>query len=85
MFGNMGLHVIKNPTGTFSYVGSIPVALCQEVPATYLDIMGLRAHGEPGHAMTWKAPVFNSAKEAVDFAEARGFTVKRDADARGIE
>ena len=26
-FGNFGLHVIQNPAGTYSFVGTIPVAL----------------------------------------------------------
>jgi len=77
MFGNLGLHILKCPTGKYTYVGSIPAALCLEVPATTSDVMGQRAHkSEDGSLVAWKTPVFESEDAARDFALARGFDAK---------
>ena len=43
MFGNVGLHVIKFPSGRYGYVGSVPSSLGNEVKANRSDIMGGRA------------------------------------------
>lgn len=76
MFGNLGLHVLKNPAGTYSYVGTIPTALAEIVPADTAAVMGGRAfRNEEGKAMMYKFPVFATRAEAMDFAEAKGFDV----------
>lgn len=70
--------VIKNPTGTYSYVGRIPVVLGNLVPATADDVMGGRAHRAPGdgNLYTYKFPNFPTRDEAVEFAAQRGIEVK---------
>ena len=52
MFGNLGLHVMKNPAGTYSYVGSLPVALAEVVPANRAAVLGQRVFfDDAGKAM----------------------------------
>jgi hypothetical protein len=76
MFGNLGLHVLKNPAGTYSYVGSIPTALAEIVSADASAVMGGRAfRDEEGKTVMYKFPVFSTRAEAMDFAEAKGFDV----------
>ena len=77
MFSNLGLHVLKNPAGTYSYVGSIPVALAEVVPADRAAVLGQRAFfDDAGKAMMHKFPVFPSSEEALQFAAAKGFIAK---------
>ena len=79
MFGNLGLHVIHNPAGTFSYVGSIPVTLARIVPATKSDVMGGRAFkNERGELSAYKFPCFESRELAIRFAESHGHAVIAD-------
>jgi hypothetical protein len=76
MFGNLGLHILKNPAGTYSYVGSIPVELAEIVPADRAAVLGQRAFiDDAGNAMMYKFPVFKTREEAFAFAEAKGFDV----------
>ncbi len=75
MFGNLGLHVIKNPAGTFSFVGSVPAALATLVPASTADVMAGRAFSVPnGAVVAPKFPVFPTAAAAVAFAASHGFS-----------
>ena len=64
MFKNMGVHVLKNPAGTYSFVGRIPASLGNKVPANREDIMGGRAFDDSGRAMTYKFPVFKTEHDA---------------------
>ena len=74
MFGNLGLHVIHNPAGTYSYVGSLPVTLARSVPATMSDTLGGRSfRGENGELCAYKFPVFQTEADAVAFAKSHGF------------
>ena len=76
MFGNLGLHVLKNPAGTYSYVGSIPVELAEVVPADRAATLGQRAFiDDNGKVMMYKFPVFATREEAMSFAEEKGFDV----------
>jgi len=73
MFGNMGLHIIKFPSGRYGYVGSIPTVLGTEVPASTASVMGCRSHrNAAGDIVEWKFPVFDSEAEARAFAVAKG-------------
>jgi hypothetical protein len=73
MFGKLGLHVIKFPSGKFGYVGSIPTILGTEIPANRAAVMGCRAHyNAVGELVEWKFPVFESEQAARDFAVAKG-------------
>ena len=67
------LSVIKNPTGTYSYVGSVPHCLGKEVKATRADVMGGRARkNSKGEMVTIKFPIFESKEAAVKFAAEKG-------------
>jgi hypothetical protein len=77
MFGNLGLHVIKNPAGTFSYVGTIPTVLAKAIPASTSAVMGQRAfRGENGEILEWRFPVFPTLEAAVAFARSKGCEVQ---------
>lgn len=78
MFSNLGLHVLKNPAGTYSYVGSIPTALGTVVPATRAAVLGQRAwiDKDTDALMMYQFPVFESAEAAVAFAASKGFEAK---------
>ena len=74
MFGNMGLHVIKFPSGRFGYVGSVPAALGYEAPANRAAVMGGRSFkNAAGELVEMKFPVFESEAEAREFATSKGF------------
>lgn len=77
MLTNAGLHIIRNPKGTFSYVGSIPYALGTEVKATRSDVMGGRAFkSRNGDVVTMKFPVFDTEEESRSHAESKGHAVQ---------
>jgi hypothetical protein len=76
MFGNLGLHVIHNPAGTFSFVGSLPIEMATMFPATKSDVMAGRAiRNNSGELVCPKWPCFASRFDAVAFAQDAGFTV----------
>lgn len=74
MFGhNLGLHIIKFPSGRFGYVGSIPTTLGTEIPATTAAVMGCRSHySASGNLVEWHFPVFDTEEAARNFAESKG-------------
>ena len=77
MFNNLPLSIIKNPAGTYSYVGSIPTVLGNEVDCTKADIMGQRWHiNAAGETKTWQFPVFESLAGAYAHAVERGITIE---------
>lgn len=77
MFGNLGLHIIKNPAGSYSYVGSIPAILGMEVPASTAAVMGQRAYrNERGDIVELRFPVFKSKADALEYANAHGCEVR---------
>jgi hypothetical protein len=72
-----GLHVIKNPAGSFSFVGTIPRELGNEVPATTNDVLGCRAYrNEANKLVVTKFPVFPTRESAVLHAEKHGYEVE---------
>ena len=74
--GGYGLHIIKNPAGTYSFVGSIPSELGNIVPANTSDIMGGRAwKDEEGELVTVKFPVFKTREDALHHAKFYGYEV----------
>lgn len=79
MFSNFGLHVIKNPAGTYSYVGTVPVVLAEVVPADRAAVLGQRAFIDKAtdKIMMYKSPVFATAAEAVAFAASKGLEVRQ--------
>jgi hypothetical protein len=75
MFGhNLGLHVIKFPSGRYGFVGSIPTSLGEEILASSAAVMGQRSHwnADKTALLEWKFPVFDSEQEAKDFAASKG-------------
>lgn len=73
---NLGLHIIKFPSGRCGYVGSIPTTLATEVPATTAAVMGGRSHYDASGALVeWKFPTFDDEASARAFAESKGCTV----------
>jgi hypothetical protein len=78
MFGNLGLHIIKYPTGRYGYVGRIPTVLATQVPASTAAVMGQRSfYNDAGELVEWKFPVFDTEQEAIAFAKAKGCEVPR--------
>jgi hypothetical protein len=77
MFGNLGVHIIEPKPGVFSFVGTLPAALGDVVPATTDDIRGGRAIEAPnGAVVTVRFPVFPTRAAAVAHAEARGVSIR---------
>lgn len=75
--GSATLHVIQFPSGRYGFVGSVPKALGDIVPATRSDVMGGRAfRNEYGEIVTVKFPSFSTEDEARDFASYHGFYAK---------
>lgn len=56
-FGNYGMHILKCPSGRYTYCGSIPICFMIET-----NDPRDRMHGR-----THKCPVFETEQEAVDF------------------
>jgi hypothetical protein len=74
MFGNLGLHCHKFPSGKYGFVGSIPAALGSEVPASTAAVMGGRSFWNAKRELVeLKFPVFATEAEAAAFARAKGF------------
>lgn len=72
MFSKLGIHIIQYPTGRWGFVGSLPPALGDMVPATTADIMGGRAYtGPTGETVTIKFPSFATKVEAETYRDAR--------------
>ena len=75
MFNNLGTHVINNPAGTYSFVGTLPTVLAEMVPADKNAILGCRSFEHNGQSMMWKWPVFETKQQAIDFAESKGVII----------
>ena len=75
--GNLGLHILKCPTGKFTYRGNVPAPLTTTHEATVSDIMAGRSWNDihTGKVLTSKVKVFNSYDEALQFANEQGFEV----------
>jgi hypothetical protein len=74
MFKNLGLHIIKFPSGRFGFVGSIPAALGYEVPASTAAVMGGRSYyNAAGELVEMKFPAFDTETAAREFANSKGF------------
>ncbi len=69
----LGCHILKAPSGRFTFVGNVPKALCEISTATRADIMGGRAfHGYAGRMLSASPMVFVSEQSARDFADKVG-------------
>jgi hypothetical protein len=77
MFGNLGTHINKFPSGRWGYVGTLPIILADIIDARTSDVMGCRAFkDENGNLKAYKFPTFETEKEARDFAESKNVEVR---------
>jgi len=77
MFGNLGLHIIRFPSGRYGFVGSIPVALGEQIPASTSAVLGCRAfRNDAGDLVEWKFPTFDTEQSARDFAMSRNCQIR---------
>jgi len=73
MFGNLGIHTLKCPTGKYTLVGTLPADLLVfYAPPTTADVMGGRVMTHNGVTKAYKAPVFDTLAEAIAYVEDRG-------------
>ena len=67
------LTIIKNPAGTYSFVGSIPTILGKQIPASKAAVMGCRSfYNDEGALVEWKFPCFPTLEEAMQHATNNG-------------
>jgi len=70
---DLGVHVIRHPSGRWGFVGTLPAALGYPAQPTTSDIMGGRVwHDAQGNAYTMKFPTFDSEMDARNHAEGKG-------------
>lgn len=68
-----GCHVSKCSTGKYTFVGSVPIALCDEVKPTHSDILGCNTRtNENGVLVGIRVKVFDSEADAREFAKSVG-------------
>jgi hypothetical protein len=69
-----GLHILKCPTGKYTFVGSIPVNLMLWRKATPADVTGQRAfYGIDGITLVaYITPIFDDAISACAYANGLG-------------
>ena len=76
MFNNLGIHLIKYPTGKYGYVGTLPCGLGNEQKPSSDDIRAGRfTTNSEGETVTIKFPVFSDVQSAINHAESRGFDI----------
>jgi len=72
MFTNLGVHIHRFPTGRYGFVGSLPIALGDLVPATTADVLGCRTVASAdGRTLAPRFPTFETEQEARLHATAR--------------
>lgn len=67
---NFGLHILPNPNGTYSFVGSVPAELMDTRKPIKGDVMGGRVDFETGLAYVGR--VYQSVDQMVADAKAVG-------------
>lgn len=73
--GNLGLHVLRCPTGVFTYVGSVPCDIAYVDGATPEQI---EAGRQFGGRFGPKKRTFTTEQDAISYAESHGYTVIKD-------
>jgi hypothetical protein len=92
--GGLGLHVIKYPSGSFGFTGSVPVALgytnkdgsplsAGDEEEAMKEVRYSVPGGVGGKHSKFKTRSWKTAKEALVAAKKAGYDVADDADARG--
>lgn len=78
--GRLGLHLLKNPAGTWSFVGSVPLDLRYArrdgQPMDDETARGIRAHGPGFYRATVLTRTWPTRDAAYDEATGRGYTVQ---------
>lgn len=74
MFQNLRTTIISNPAGSFSIVGSVPVACLDVHEMTAADAMAGRMIETPEGRKGWKARAFKTLDEAREALAAAGVT-----------
>ena len=70
MLGNLGVHVLRCPTGKFTLVGTIPARLMLWRKATRADILGQNWIEAPdGTTIAPITPIFDTQAEAETYVE----------------
>jgi hypothetical protein len=75
---NLGVHIIKAPSGKYIFRGTLPATLGNVVPATRQAILGnntLNERGPNNEILMVQFPVFDSLSGAYAHAVERGVTV----------
>ena len=70
--GKLGLHVIQFPTGTWGFVGSVPVDIYYVEGATQEEI----DRAKFGERFGPKRRIFKTKEEAIQLAASRGYEVR---------
>ena len=70
-------HILKCPTGRYTFAGRVPESLCRITEASRNAIMGGRAYPHPstGRMIEAKPMVFETEQEARGFARLQGVTI----------
>jgi hypothetical protein len=69
---NLGVHILRYPTGKYGYVGTLPARLGYTDKPTKSDIMAGRFTTAPnGQTVTVKFPVFDTVEDTVLHAQER--------------
>ena len=76
MLSNMGLHVILNPAGSYSFVGSVPMDLGDRVKPTSSDIMAGRTYRDDDGVFAVKFPAFTTLQDAKNHAGKHGYAIR---------
>ena len=71
-----GCHIIKTPTGKYTFAGDVPFNLCNTHEASQNDVMTGRCYKWNGKIMTWRVKSFNSECEARNYAQSVGVELK---------
>lgn len=83
MFSNMGLHVIQNPAGSYSFVGSVPMVLAYRDRETGLPLSpdmakNVSQFGPGLFRKQVKSVTYPTRAEAEADANRHGYTVIQD-------
>lgn len=66
MFNIKNVHIIETSTKKFTFVGRIPLSLCEIKEPTMADILAMRTIDFDGRTMSYKTPVFDTLEQAIE-------------------
>lgn len=71
--GRYSCNVSRCSTGKWTFVGSVPTTLCDDVPPTHSDILGLNTRTNSSGALVGiRVKVFDTEEDARRYAESAG-------------